>query len=346
MDSISARILDANGNRAREALRVLEDYARFGLNDAALSAQLKTMRHTFGAALAALGASDALLARDTPGDVGTQIKTPQELVRESLADVVIAAGKRLSESLRVLEELAKATHPTVARDLERLRYEGYAVEKTLTTIVRQSGRCADVRLYVLLTEELCRGPWVETLDAVLAGGAQCVQLREKRLEDRELLRRAEILVEKCSAAGALAIVNDRPDIALVARAHGVHLGQTDLPCAAVRRLVGHDMIVGVSTENLAQACAAVRDGATYVGVGPMFPTTTKEKPRLAGPAYAREAIAALPLPCVAIGGITALNVGQLTAEGVRCIAVCAAVISDADPAGRCRELRRQLDTAQ
>ncbi|MEI8198291.1 MAG: thiamine phosphate synthase, partial [Phycisphaerae bacterium] len=341
----TARILDANANRAREALRVLEDYARLGLNDASLAGSLKNLRHGLAAALSPLDIQDALCARDTPGDVGTVIKTEAELRRASLAEVVIAAGKRLSEALRVLEEIAKTTQPAAAAQLETLRYQGYSIEQALTRAALQAGRFAQVCLYVLLTEALCRRPWEETLDAIIAGWKDgcagrdgmglAIQLREKSLPDGELLRRARLLVERCragggSGGGVIPVINDRPDIALLAGA-GVHLGQGDLPAAEVRRLVGHEMVVGVSTENLTQAQEAVRQGATYVGVGPMFPTSTKEKPQIVGPAYAQEAVANLPVPCVAIGGITLENLPQLMAVGVRCVAVCAAIITTDDP---------------
>jgi thiamine-phosphate pyrophosphorylase len=341
MNPTTARLLDANANRAREALRVLEDYARFALNDQALAAQLKAVRHGLAAALATL-APDALLARDTPGDVGTTNKTAAEFTRRTLAEVVIAAGKRLAEALRVVEEVGKTVNPAAAADVERLRYAGYTLEQTLTRAARQTDRFGGVRLYVLLTAALCKMPWERTLDAVLAGGAECVQLREKALPDGELLRRARHLVARCRAYHAVAIINDRPDIALLAGADGVHVGQDDLPCAAVRALAGHDLIVGVSTERLEEAQQAVRDGATYVGIGPMFTTTTKEKPRLAGPAYAREAVATLPVPCVAIGGITADTVPELIAVGVRTVAVCSGVIAAGDPAAACRQLRALL----
>ena len=342
MDPTIARMLDANSNRAREALRVMEDYARFGLNDDELCGRLKRLRHGLAEALAALHIDDALLARNTPGDVGTQLSTPAEMRRLGIADVVTAAGKRLSEALRVLEEAGKTIDAGAAATIEQLRYEGYGLEQMLARAAPQAGRFAGVRLYVLLTESLCKLPWEQTLDAVLAGGATCVQLREKALADGELLRRARIVAEKCRTRGVVSIINDRPDIARLSGADGVHVGQTDLPVAEIRRLMGHEMIVGVSTERLEQARQAVRDGATYIGVGPMFPTTTKDKPRLAGPTYARDAVAAVPLPCVAIGGIAAGNVGQLTAVGVRAVAVCAAVIGDADPAARCRELAASL----
>jgi thiamine-phosphate pyrophosphorylase len=162
----------------------------------------------------------------------------------------------------------------------------------------------------------------------------CVQLREKGLEDGELLRRAKIVAEKCSRAGALSIVNDRIDIALLSGADGVHLGQTDLSCWEVRRLAGRRFIVGVSTERMEQARGALEAGASYVAVGPMFETTTKEKPRVAGPSYAAEVVRALVnvVPVVAIGGIHAGNVGEVTAAGVKCVSVCSAIISQADPA--------------
>lgn len=355
-----ARMLDANANRAREALRVMEDYARFVANDQPLAAELKALRHGLAAAMSAVGGHDAILARDTGGDVGTANKTTSEFRRGALADVIVAAGKRLSEALRVLEECAKTTHPQVAGDIEKLRYRGYIAEQTLARIAGGGdlkARFAQVRLYILLTESLCKLPWEQTLDAILgvAGSAFCIphsafsplaiQLREKSLPDAELLRRARILAGKCRDAGALAVINDRPDMALLAGAHGIHVGQTDLPCAEIRKLVGSSLIVGVSTENLAQARAALREGATYIGVGPMFPTTTKDKSHLAtfpGPAYAAEALREIPLPIVPIGGISPANLPQLTMVGLRTVAVCAAIISQSDPAQATRRFLESL----
>lgn len=364
-----ARILDANANRAREALRMLEDYARLGLNDAALSAQLKTLRHTLAGALEQLHLQDALCHRDTPNDVGTSIKTARELSRDSLTEVVIAAGKRLSEALRVLEELAKTINPSTAATIEQLRYQGYSIEKTLSMTAQQlrvGGGAAlfqQVGLYVLLTEALCKHPWEYTLEALLDGGAQAIQLREKNLPDVELLRRSRIFVDRCrkhnsavvSEGGQQAvipIINDRADIAqliglnepgLMGGGGGVHVGQTDLPCVELRRLFGQGLIIGVSTENLTQAHEAVRQGASYIGVGPMFATTTKEKPQLVGPPYAKEACETIPIPCVAIGGITLQNLPELLAVGVRSVAVCASVISTDDPATACRAFRSALN---
>ena len=347
MDKAAMRMLDANFNRAREALRTLEDYCRFVLNDADLSGSCKTLRHELCVHMTSLGADNAMLYRDTSGDVGVTIKASDELRRETLQNVVAAAAKRLTEALRVLEELSKLQSATVASRIESLRYQSYGVEQAILRQAGQRNRASPVGLHVLLTESLCRRPWRETLAAILEGGADVVQLREKDLRDGELLNRARIVVEACRKLGRLSIINDRIDIALAAGAGGVHLGQEDMPCEQARRLAGSELIIGVSTESIRQAQAAARDGASYIGAGPMFPTTTKEKPRLAGPAYIRELVASeIMLPAVAIGGISRENLPDLIAAGVKAIAVSSAVISSDDPAMVCKQLRNMLVCAQ
>ncbi len=346
MDSTILRMLDANGNRAREALRVMEDYARFVMNDGGLAGRLKGMRHGLAGVLSDRALGDAILWRDTEGDVGTGIKTEREMERESMGAVVVAAGKRLSEALRVIEECCKTVSAELGQRVEKIRYERKVVEQIMSRWVAGAGmreRFAKVKLYVLLTEGLCHpacGGWEGTLDAILKYGGEkiCVQLREKGLEGGELLRRAKIVAEKCRTAGALSIVNDRADIAVMAGADGVHVGQGDVPCGDARRMLGMGKVVGVATENVGQARAAVEAGATYVALGPMFETRTKEKPRLAGPAYAKEAAAEFGgvVPLLPIGGITLGNVGELLAAGMERACVCSAVISQADVGGAVR----------
>src|SRR4051812_6334737 len=124
------RLLDANANRAREALRVVEDYARFVLDDREVSAKLKSIRHDLAGATRAFVA-EAILHRDTPGDVGTTNKTESELRRADMADVVTAAGKRLGEALRAIEEYLKTLSPSDAAAVEAIRYRWYDVEHRL-----------------------------------------------------------------------------------------------------------------------------------------------------------------------------------------------------------------------
>ncbi len=292
MPSATLRIIDANLNRAREAMRVLEDFARFASDDPAVSRSLKEMRHGLSAAARVWPVRDLLTARDTPGDVGTRITTAGERRRRSAADIVTAAAKRLTEALRVIEEYAKLDHPDAAAAVERIRYRAYDVEKRLLlpalgedpAATARRARFAAVRLYVLLTESLCRRSWLRTARDVIAGGADCVQLREKDLDDAELLDRARRLAALCRRHGVLCIINDRPDIAVLAGADGVHLGQTDMGVADARTIVGRDLLIGRSTHGVRQFREALRERPDYVAIGPMYDTATKPQRHIAGPA--------------------------------------------------------------
>jgi thiamine-phosphate pyrophosphorylase len=326
------RILDANANRAREALRVMEDAARFILDDQNLSKQLKQLRHDLAQALSII--QDLSANRDTNNDVGTTITTDNEMTRASAADVAAAAAKRLSEALRSLEEFGKTLPPAAcgfAQTIESLRYKGYTLEQQLNTALA-TGRAKQWHLCVLITESLCPdGNWISVAQAAVSGGADCIQLREKNLDADQLLTRTQQLVALCRPKGVTVILNDRPDIALLANADGVHLGQTDLPCKEARKLVGNQLLIGVSTSNLNQAKQAHADGADYCGLGPMFPTTTKHKPVIAGPEYLKQYLIWNKLPHLAIGGITPTNLGELTSLGVQGIAVSSAICASDDP---------------
>jgi thiamine-phosphate pyrophosphorylase len=342
MNGAVLRLLDANANRAREALRVLEDYARFVLDDAGLSADLKVIRHELATTLKSL-LSDAILYRDTDGDVGTTNKTEAELHRADLAEVVTAGGKRLGEALRAIEEYLKTLNPIDATRIERLRYQFYDIERRLAQSLYPAKRFADVRLYVLITERLCRHPWLDAARLAIEGGADCLQLREKDLEGAELLNRASKLVALCHQHHRLCIINDRVDIALLSNADGVHLGQDDLPATQARTLLGRQKILGVSTHQLDQAKRALVDGADYIGVGPTFPSTTKPRDFVAGLDYARQAATEVAIPSVAIAGINLANVNEVMKTGVHAIAVTGAVIDTDDPLSAARNLKTQLN---
>jgi len=206
-------------------------------------------------------------------------------------------------------------------------------------------RLASVRLYALLTECHCRRPWRETAEALLAGGADLIQLREKRLADRELLGRARLLRELTGRAGALLIVNDRPDVALLSEADGVHLGQEDLPPPEVREVVGSRLIIGWSTHSAEQAEKAARLPVDYVGVGPVAPTATKGYEQSKGPELVRQVCARVRVPTIAIGGITADNAASVIEAGAVGVAVCSALCGAEDPEAAARELRAIVQRA-
>jgi len=345
------RILDAGSNRAREALRVMEDAARFALDDRDLTERLKRLRHDLRSALAALPGGELACAahRDAAEDVGTSVSTAGERTRASLREVAIAAGKRLGESLRSLEEVCKTMDPAVGARIESLRYRAYDAERALTLGMGAAPAGFNGwRCCVLLTESLCALPWLEVARRAIDGGADCVQLREKDLPDRELLARARELVA-LSRGRADVVVNDRPDIALLAGARGAHLGREDMSIADARRLAGGDLLLGVSTANIEDARRALREGADICGVGPMFHSPTKPRERLAGPAYLRQYLAHAPPmpPALAISGVTPERIAQLReAAGGRRFgaAVCGFVCADADPAQRVREILEALTT--
>src|SRR5262245_16495213 len=168
--------------------------------------------------------------------------------------------------------------------------------------------------------------------AFLAGGASCLQLRLKGATSRELLAAAESIRPLAAAAGALFLVNDRPDIARAAGADGVHLGQDDLPVAAARRLLGPDAVIGLSTHSLEEARAGAVAGADYLGVGPVYATTSKTNALAArGLDLVRAVRAAVGCPIVAIGGITPETAAEVRAAGADAVAMIAALVRAADP---------------
>lgn len=342
MNPATLRVIDANANRAREALRVIEDYARFVLNSDALCAPLKQLRHDFTEILRPV-LDDAILHRDTPGDVGTSVKTTAETGRDDINHVVTAAGKRLGEALRTIEEFLKTENAPAASQIERIRYRFYELERQIALTLRPTA-CdfASVRLYVLITESLCRKNWLEVAKEAIAGGADCLQLREKELESGEFLNRAKQLVHLCREHNVISIINDRADIAMLSDADGLHVGQTDLPATEARKLIGRDKILGVSTHNIAQARKAVEDGADYIGVGPIYKSTTKTRDFLPGLPYAREVATEINLPAVAIAGITPENVDEVLSTGVRAIAVTASVIAQDDAREATARLKKKL----
>lgn len=376
-DSSIRRILDANVNRAREALRVMEEYARFVLDDALLTQAIKEARHELvesvgsivdhgqgaraeaggsernvgsverGEASRSVTASEAggslTRSRNIEGDVGRQTKVESETRRQNLEEVVRAAAARLSEALRVLEEYGKTIDARAARAIEHLRYRGYELERRLVVTIDARRRFADIRLYVIITESLCRGDWFETARAAIDGGADAIQLREKGLPDRELLARARRLASLCRAHGAMLIINDRADIAVAAGADGVHLGQDDLEVPAARRVMAARCLVGVSTHTIDQFDAAVRAAPDYVAVGPMFPSQTKPQEHISGPATLHSARSRTSLPLVAIGGIQEDNIAELALVPNCVVCVCSAVIARPDPGGAARALRALLD---
>lgn len=179
----------------------------------------------------------------------------------------------------------------------------------------------------------------EQVEAALRGGVTCVQLREKELDQVAFLREAKDLCALCRRYGVPFIVNDNVEIAIACGADGIHVGQEDMEAGEVRRCVGEDMILGVSVHTVEEARQAVRDGADYLGLGTVFPTSTKSDVDQMSNDTLRAICDAVDVPIVAIGGINRGNLLQLSGSGVDGVALVSAIFSAEDIEGTCRELR-------
>ncbi|MEJ5347012.1 MAG: thiamine phosphate synthase [Chloroflexus sp.] len=205
----------------------------------------------------------------------------------------------------------------------------------------------DWRLYVVTDAGLSRGrSHRAVIEAAIVGGATVVQYREKHASTRQMIVEAQELRDLTRRAGVPLIVNDRVDVALAVDADGVHVGQDDMPVALARRLIGNKLL-GVSAHSLSEALQAVRDGADYLGVGPIFATTTK--PDAASP-IGLDGLRAIrqhvSIPIVAIGGINQANAADVMRAGADGIAVVSAVVAADDVTAAARQLRALVSVAQ
>ncbi len=315
------RILDANLNRGTEALRVLEEIARFLLEDTELSEQLKLIRHELNN-LQEKDYDGLLSSRDTEGDIGTKIQNPDS--RLGIETIFKANIKRLQQVLRVLEEYGLGTRDKGlgTSKISSLRYQTYTLEKTMWEKLQSKYaklRLQDKKLYLVTSSDQFESE-SEFLDAVaasLAGGVDIVQLREKNMAANKIVELGKKIKQLCAQFDAIFIVNDRVDIAFVLEADGVHLGQDDMDVASARKILGQNAIIGVSTHAPKQAQKAVEDGADYIGAGPVFTTPTKPGRASVGLDYIKWVAENIEVPAYAIGGIDLTNVDEVLDSGVQ-----------------------------
>ncbi|MBC8201634.1 MAG: thiamine phosphate synthase [Planctomycetes bacterium] len=313
------RVLDANINRASEGMRVLEDIARFVLENQTLCKSIKQCRHALRTQ------TPNVTSRDTAGDVGTTVSTPQETERKSLHDVAIAAGNRCAEALRVVEEFLKIA--STPNNVESIRYEMYDLASEVVLLLGGATK-KQWNLCFVMTKDDCALAWQDTLAQACVSGCDCVQVREKEMETGPLIRHVLEVKKIASKYDAQVIVNDRVDVQLASGICGVHLGQGDMSIEQARKLCGSQCIIGATAHSTEQLNNAIRFGADYVGVGSMFASTTKPDARIASLGLLKNALAYCHL---AIGGITTTNAQELYAAGCKGIAVSAAIAHSQTP---------------
>jgi len=332
------RILDANLDRAREGLRIVEEWCRFGLGSARLSEECKQLRQE----LASWHTAEIRAARDTPGDPGTELTHPQEQQRASIDVLLQANFCRVEEALRVLEEYGKLYHPKMGGAFKQMRYRVYTLESSLIGFQRHKILAQSYLYLVTSPTEALPG----IVEAALQGGLTLLQYRDKTANDIDRLDIARKLRQLCQQYGAIFIINDRVDLALAVDADGVHLGQEDMPIAVARQLLGSQRIIGRSTTNPDEMQRAIEEGADYIGVGPVYETPTKVGKAAAGLEYVRFAAKHSPIPWFAIGGIDVNNVNDVISAGAERIAVVRSLIQAEQPTLVTQFFLSQLTCAQ
>ena len=359
------RLLDANLDRAREGLRVLEDWSRFALDRTDLVAACKDLRQRLGR----LHHSRYKLERDTAGDGGAGLGHPAQLERRQPAQVLAANAGRVQEALRVLEEFGRLEDPELAAEAAAIRYRLYDLEVELlqATAARDAAAGGAGAVEAIAANESAGHPFKardsagaerrkrleactlylitrpvpeleRVVEAALQAGVRLVQYRAKEADDRSRLAEARALRDLCARHGALFVVNDRIDLALAVDADGVHLGQDDLPPALARRLLGPDKLIGRSTHAIQQLRQAEADGCDYVGVGPVNATPTKPGRTPVGLDYVRQAAAEARIPWFAIGGIESSSLGPVLEAGACRVAVVRAITDAPDPGAATADL--------
>ena len=316
MPSNSLRLLDANVNRASEGLRVLEDLSRFVVNNHALSMELKRVRHEIATLIQPLSAQ-LLSCRDSVADVGRESDLRAGVPAGDFLAVVRANAKRAEESFRVIEEFARL--PEIGScirvvDIERLRYATYDIEKRLSGCILRKERAQSVRgLYVVVDRDAAGTRSLLTIASeAIAGGASVIQLRDKTGSKAEVYRAAVRLNALCVEKGVLFVMNDHVDVAAAVEAAAVHVGQDDLPLKVVRGLLPIDTIVGVSCRTEEDVRIAQEDGADYIAVGAVFPTSQKEDSEPLGVDFLKHVRGLIPdIPLCAIGGIGPGNLEEV-----------------------------------
>ena len=266
------------------------------------------------------------------------------MVVESALRAARELGARHVGTEHLLVALLEAGGTEVSQALSQA---GLKPTRLRLQILRQmgaaAGRLEEARLYVLLTASVASAPLFQAAEALIAGGADVIQYREKELPDGPFLANALTLREMTRKAGVLFLINDRADVALLAEADGVHLGQMDLPVGEARRLLGPTRIVGASTHNEREARVALLQRPDYIAAGSIFPTATKEA-EVGGLAYLSLLLGKVKPDCPVypIGGITLENLREVLAAGADRVAVSSAIIGAPDIRAACAEFKSRL----
>ena len=338
------RIVDANLNRIGESLRLLEDIARLILNDAITSKYLKAMRHDIEDVDFPLK-QQLLQARQADTDVGADIKVEQQLDQRDLSSTIIANSRRIEQSMRVIEELAKTADIGLEADrFEEARFEIYTIEKELVSRLLRKDKADRIKgLYAIIDTDSLKGRLhLDVTRQILDGGARIIQLRDKNTPKKDLLSIAVKLKKLCSEYNALFIVNDYIDIAIACNADGAHIGQDDIPVTAARKLMPLEKIIGCSVSTPEEAVSAQEEGADYIGAAAIYPTGSKTDVNVIGLEGLRSIKEKTTIPLVGLGGINYDNISEVTACGADSIALISAILGARSPNEATKQIIKKI----
>ena len=321
------QIIDANLDRAREGLRVLEDWARFCLGENDIVSRIKNFRQI-------LGKNHLEVYKQSRNFIDDQCKglTHQEQInRRSPNQIISSNAGRVQEALRVIEEFSRLHNYELSKVASEIRYEIYTIEIDLLSLskLKKSEKILKENSLYVITEQ--KENLLEIIEKILIAGVKIIQHRFKSGTDKDNLQEAIQIKNLCKSYNSLFIINDRVDIALASNADGVHLGQDDLDLKTARELLGYSKIIGVSANNEIDISNALRDGCNYIGIGPVFETTTKKDKKPLGIDKIKTLTKDLNIPWFAIGGVRTNNISYLKDNGFKKVALVSQIMNSKDP---------------
>ncbi len=322
------RIIDANINRVSEGIRVIEDIIRFFYNNEELFKKLKSIRHEIRKNVSNFNLETF---RDTNKDVGKKTFLKDEVNRDNLENIFKANLKRVEEGLRVLEEIFKIENKNLSEFFKLKRFEIYDIEKKIFSKKNKFLKLLEKIpiLYGIVDTRFSKYNHIKITKELILAGVKIIQLREKLLNDKKILKIAKEMKKICNDNEAIFIVNDRLDIAILSEADGIHLGQDDIGVNDARKIFGFEKIYGLSTHNIDQVENAIKIMPDYIGFGPIFPTKSKENP---DPVVGVDMLKNLKQkfknipPIVAIGGINITNIKDVICCKPEMICVMSGII--------------------
>ena len=270
-DQRISQIIDANLDRAREGLRVLEDWARFGLGSEDIVTRIKNFRQILGKNHLEIYKK----SRNFIEDKCKGLTHVEQNARKSPEKIISSNSARIQEALRVIEEFSRGHNFELSKIASKIRYEIYSLEIELlnsnTRLTATEVLWAN-NLYAITNH---KENLIEIIENILIGGVKIVQHRFKKGKDKDHIKEAIEIKRLCEKYNSLFIVNDRIDIAIASNADGIHLGQDDLDIHTARHLLGESKIIGISANNSIEIAHALRNRCDYLGIGPVYETTTK-----------------------------------------------------------------------